>query len=53
VAQETAPESRIVYVDNDPIVLAHARESAASPDLFRTRQRLRYPAGGRFRARSS
>jgi trans-aconitate methyltransferase len=25
VAQGTAPESRIVYVDNDPIVLAHAR----------------------------
>ncbi|MDQ2876525.1 MAG: SAM-dependent methyltransferase [Actinomycetota bacterium] len=25
VAQETAPASRIVYVDNDPIVLAHAR----------------------------
>ena len=25
VAQELAPESRIVYVDNDPIVLAHAR----------------------------
>ncbi len=25
VAQEVAPESRIVYVDNDPIVLAHAR----------------------------
>jgi hypothetical protein len=25
VAQATAPESRIVYVDNDPIVLAHAR----------------------------
>jgi hypothetical protein len=24
VAQETAPESRVVYVDNDPIVLAHA-----------------------------
>jgi S-adenosyl methyltransferase len=24
VAQEVAPESRIVYVDNDPIVLAHA-----------------------------
>jgi len=24
VAQEAAPESRIVYVDNDPIVLAHA-----------------------------
>jgi hypothetical protein len=25
VAQETAPESRIVYVDNDPIVLTHAQ----------------------------
>jgi hypothetical protein len=25
VAQKEAPESRIVYVDNDPIVLAHAR----------------------------
>jgi S-adenosyl methyltransferase len=24
VAQQTAPDSRIVYVDNDPIVLAHA-----------------------------
>ena len=25
VAQQFAPESRIVYVDNDPLVLAHAR----------------------------
>jgi SAM-dependent methyltransferase len=25
VAQQTAPDSRVVYVDNDPIVLAHAR----------------------------
>ncbi|MEU1480667.1 SAM-dependent methyltransferase [Streptomyces sp. NPDC005760] len=25
VAQQIAPESRIVYVDNDPMVLAHAR----------------------------
>ena len=25
VAQTAAPESRVVYVDNDPIVLAHAR----------------------------
>jgi hypothetical protein len=25
VAQAAAPESRIVYVDNDPLVLAHAR----------------------------
>jgi hypothetical protein len=25
VAQEVAPEARVVYVDNDPMVLAHAR----------------------------
>ena len=25
VAQEVAPDARVVYVDNDPIVLAHAR----------------------------
>ncbi len=25
IAQEIAPESRVVYVDNDPIVLSHAR----------------------------
>jgi len=25
IAQSVAPESRIVYVDNDPVVLAHAR----------------------------
>src|SRR5438477_9465235 len=25
VAQRAAPESKIVYVDNDPLVLAHAR----------------------------
>ncbi|HET9082684.1 MAG TPA: SAM-dependent methyltransferase [Trebonia sp.] len=30
VAQEVAPESRVVYVDNDPIVLAHARALLAS-----------------------
>jgi SAM-dependent methyltransferase len=25
IAQQTAPDTRVVYVDNDPIVLAHAR----------------------------
>src|SRR6266849_11191923 len=25
VAQRAAPESRVIYVDNDPIVIAHAR----------------------------
>ena len=33
VAQRVAPESRIVYVDNDPIVLSHARALLTShPD---------------------
>ena len=30
VAQSIAPESRVVYVDNDPIVLAHARRLMSS-----------------------
>ncbi len=30
VAQSVAPESRVAYVDNDPIVLAHARALLAS-----------------------
>jgi hypothetical protein len=30
VAQQAAPESRIVYVDNDPIVLSHAQALLAS-----------------------
>jgi len=30
VAQAAAPESRVVYVDNDPLVLAHARTLMAS-----------------------
>ncbi|HEY1639450.1 MAG TPA: SAM-dependent methyltransferase [Streptosporangiaceae bacterium] len=30
VAQEIAPESRVVYVDYDPVVLAHARALLAS-----------------------
>ncbi|WP_063041414.1 SAM-dependent methyltransferase [Nocardia grenadensis] len=33
VAQETTPDARVVYVDNDPIVLAHARALlVGSPD---------------------
>ena len=33
VAQAVAPQSRVVYVDNDPIVLAHARALLArSPE---------------------
>ena len=30
VAQSVVPESRIVYVDNDPLVLAHARALLSS-----------------------
>jgi SAM-dependent methyltransferase len=36
VAQEVAPESRVVYVDNDPIVLAHARALLNSAPQGRT-----------------
>ena len=36
VAQGVAPESRIVYVDNDPIVLVHARALLSSTPEGRT-----------------
>jgi hypothetical protein len=36
VVQEVAPESRIVYVDNDPIVLVHARALLSSTPEGRT-----------------
>jgi hypothetical protein len=36
VAQGVAPDSRVVYVDNDPIVLAHARALLASGPEGRT-----------------
>jgi len=32
VAQEIAPESRVVYVDYDPVVLAHARALLTGPE---------------------
>jgi hypothetical protein len=32
VAQGVAPESRVAYVDNDPVVLAHARALLVSLD---------------------
>ncbi|TDD06172.1 SAM-dependent methyltransferase [Saccharopolyspora terrae] len=37
VAQSAEPASRVVYVDNDPIVLAHARALMASTDEGATR----------------
>lgn len=36
IAQRIAPESRIVYVDNDPIVLVHARSLLTSSALGAT-----------------
>ena len=36
VAQAAAPESHVVYVDNDPLVLAHARALLASAPEGRT-----------------
>ncbi|MFJ9729082.1 SAM-dependent methyltransferase [Streptomyces sp. NPDC101209] len=36
IAQDIAPESRIVYVDNDPVVLAHARALLTSSPEGRT-----------------
>lgn len=36
VAQSIAPESRVVYVDNDPIVLVHARSLLTSTPEGRT-----------------
>jgi SAM-dependent methyltransferase len=36
IAQAAAPESRVVYVDNDPLVLAHARALLTSSPEGRT-----------------
>ncbi|MBR8643111.1 SAM-dependent methyltransferase [Streptomyces tuirus] len=36
IAQRIAPESRVVYVDNDPVVLAHARALLTSGPEGRT-----------------
>jgi hypothetical protein len=36
VAQRLAPDSRIVYVDNDPVVLAHARALLTSSPAGKT-----------------
>jgi hypothetical protein len=36
IAQRSAPESRVVYVDNDPLVLAHARALLAGAPEGRT-----------------
>ena len=46
VAQRFAPESRIVYVDNDPLVLAHARS------LLTSSPRGRHPLHRRRSART-
>ena len=45
VAQRIAPDSRIVYVDNDPVVLSHARALLKSSPRGRVRLPRRGPAG--------
>jgi len=48
VAQQAAPESRVLYVDSDPMVLAHARALLTSSPQGRTgyvQADLRDPAG--------
>ena len=46
VAQSIAPDSRVVYVDHDPIVLAHSRNLLhGNPRATVIRQDLRDPAG--------
>ena len=46
VAQRAAPDARVVYVDNDPIVLAHARALLANNPLTTVVQAdLREPEG--------
>jgi hypothetical protein len=46
VAQSVAPDSRVVYVDHDPIVLAHSRNLLhGSEHATVIRQDLRNPAG--------
>jgi hypothetical protein len=36
IAQQSAPDARVVYVDNDPVVLAHARAMPAGGEHGRT-----------------
>ena len=45
VAQRVAPGSRVVYVDNDPIVLAHARALLVGDPAGATDYPRRRPAG--------
>jgi len=44
VAQEIRPDARVVYVDHDPVVVAHARKLlATSPTVQALTADLRYP----------
>ena len=43
IAHRTAPESRIVYVDNDPVVSSHAAALMAGPTVITLRADLREP----------
>ena len=44
IAQEVRPSARVAYVDNDPVVLAHARALLAAPGVAAVTADLRDPA---------
>ena len=44
IAQEVLPGARVAYVDNDPVVLAHARALLAAPGVVAVAADLRDPA---------
>jgi len=45
VARKVSPDARVVYVDNDPIVMAHNRALRATvPDVITVQHDLRQPA---------
>ena len=46
VAQAVAPESRVVYVDCDPVVLAHARALLTSHEAGAPGARIPQPRAG-------
>nr|WP_308127753.1 SAM-dependent methyltransferase [Frankia sp. CiP3] len=47
VAQRIAPESRVVYVDDDPLVAVHARALAIPDELYRCGRQRGQGAPGR------
>jgi O-methyltransferase involved in polyketide biosynthesis len=45
IAQQASPRARVAYVDNDPMVISHARSLLKSPGVIAVPGDLRDPAG--------